>query len=953
MEHEKRSGFSLVELIAVIAVVSLLITASTSMFLNIRKSILDKEYENLIVYLESKAVEFASKSDITLISVGDLIKEGYVDPDDDANIYDPRNNKSLNCYLIKLEFDNGEYVAEFLRDNENMDENGNCKQYIQTKNYQICQVQNGVCVGSLDNWLNDNVTLGVSFKGGLLNESDGYSYDWSTNTGFTSNDRLVDTFVKRTGQVYYSSVVSKGDEVGKTYKVIKIDKEAPVVTGVKVLEDNSIKVSGTDRDGSGVYGFYMTSEDDACSKEKSLYTKDSFTYTQDGYYKFCAMDNVGNASDGDLFLVDNKVPEIASKGDLTIKVKDNVIIKDNFDVDCFGSKCSITCSIEETRNLDMGVYEPVCTVVRENGREAQAKMKLIVAPKQPNNPNVITYYGGTTNIYSGTKTNKKVDFKVSVGNQNDVVTEYEKMVANGSWVSLGKLDNINSDAIFTQITDMNDYIYVRACCSDGNTKLCSDGTVKKVYIDKTPSNPNVTAYYSSTSNTYDGSFTNKNVDFKVKKGSNEDLVTRYQYKIGNGSWVNVGINSSYEGSFTYSSEVNSTFYVRACYVDGDSTKCSGTVSKTIKIDKTNPTCTVNVTTSGVTITGSDTNLDTSGLSTTNSASYGTTSLGLSKNTFYGFVKDKAGNTGTCSKTIIGTTTTYKKTTSTCNETSTKSYTYDCSKSYDSCTGDWSVSGSQCRLYVGAANVSYTKTSYKCIKKYKSTTYKCSKTYCPYYSKSATCSKVSGCIWKQGACSSSNNASSSTVTYCPAGGTVSGSICYKEFSSACSNGWSSVSSSSNYTYYFDDAVKKTVSSCTKNSIECNSDNYTKEKVICSSASYSCSSGSLSGTGCYKYSSYNGCSSGTNTGSGCAKYGVSSCPSGFSISKTYTNYTYKYSASSSSQSNLSSCSASTGYSSCSGSYSSSQSSMKNKTNVTCTPSVTCSSGYTKLNDTYCYK
>ena len=105
------------ELIAVIVILSILVTLSVVVFMNIRKSALQKEYDNLVVYLETKGVEYANDTHITTISVEDLIKEGYVKPDDTTDIYDPRDKKSLNCYLIKMEFKDGEYVAKFSENN--------------------------------------------------------------------------------------------------------------------------------------------------------------------------------------------------------------------------------------------------------------------------------------------------------------------------------------------------------------------------------------------------------------------------------------------------------------------------------------------------------------------------------------------------------------------------------------------------------------------------------------------------------------------------------------------------------------------------------------------------------------------------------------------------------------------------------------------------------------------
>ena len=48
---KNRRGFTLVEMIFVIVVLCLVATASVSIFINIRKNILEKEYNNVVSYL--------------------------------------------------------------------------------------------------------------------------------------------------------------------------------------------------------------------------------------------------------------------------------------------------------------------------------------------------------------------------------------------------------------------------------------------------------------------------------------------------------------------------------------------------------------------------------------------------------------------------------------------------------------------------------------------------------------------------------------------------------------------------------------------------------------------------------------------------------------------------------------------------------------------------------------
>ena len=153
-------GFSLTELIAVIVIITLLVTIGTTTFIGVRKSILTTEYNNLVVYLETKASEYASETNVTRISVDDLIKEGYVKPDDDNYIYNPINKEKMNCYIINSYYDSNENAFISTLDKNLQTDDGKCKEYTKTSNLEICRVNDDeVCTKFSDNdWFSNNIT---------------------------------------------------------------------------------------------------------------------------------------------------------------------------------------------------------------------------------------------------------------------------------------------------------------------------------------------------------------------------------------------------------------------------------------------------------------------------------------------------------------------------------------------------------------------------------------------------------------------------------------------------------------------------------------------------------------------------------------------------------------------------------------------------------------------------
>ena len=365
---------------------------------------------------------------------------------------------------------------------------------------------------------------------------------------------------------------------------------------------------------------------------------------------------------------------------------------------------------------------------------------------------------------------------------------------------------------------------------------------------------------------------------------------------------------------------------------GNSTECSA--DQTVKIDTTKPTCTLQVDASGVSFKtkSDDKNLVAYGMGKSATPSYNsTTSLGLSTGTFYGYVKDEAGNAGKCSATITSTyVTSYSKTTTTCNRSISS---YDCRKSASTeyyCPSGYSDNGSKC-YYTSNANskTTWTLTSKRCNRTASTSTQKATKPSCTSCGVSKSCCSRIGC--KFGGGSNAHCAGTSSKYQCPSGWTLSGTTCKK----------------TTYTYSFGGASTSTVTSCTAAIFQCRESAYGNTYRSCSNknTTYSCSSGTRNGTLCYHYSSYSSrytCSSGTLSGSYCYKYSQSSCSGGFS--QYDTNYSY---STSSSTTTATTCSVGSSFSCNSSNYGKSYVS-------SCTANgYACATGTTKINNSYCYK
>ena len=295
---KNKKGFTLIELIAVLVVLSILIASSVAVFINIRNSVLRKEKNNLITYLETKAIEYANETNVTAVSVEDLIKIGLIKPDDETDIYDPVTRESMNCYIIDLVWEDGEYKAKF---GSNVGKNGTtCNEYTRRKNLVICQVVGNNCNDiKNEQWFKDDITIGLKFVNGkrIIKES-GYEISWKSNTGISSIEDTIKTNVDLIANINYTAKVIKDNEVSEASQIVNIDKEAPLINEIKYninwSKSKEIEIIASDGLGSGVGGYVIVLENEKCS---GYNTNNKITIKSNGNYKVCIRDKAGNETE--------------------------------------------------------------------------------------------------------------------------------------------------------------------------------------------------------------------------------------------------------------------------------------------------------------------------------------------------------------------------------------------------------------------------------------------------------------------------------------------------------------------------------------------------------------------------------------------------------------------------------------------------------------------------------
>ena len=342
----RRKGFTLIELMAAVAILAIIAGLSMVVFTRVQDSILEQELDNIKTYIETQAQNYAADTNITVINVEGLIQAGYVEPDDETDIYNPVNNESLNCYVVRTSYEEGEYTSVLNIDSSNnlIDENGTCNFYEQLGDELILigVEQSAGLYKPADNnkWYNKEVNLAViDQEKNEVFKADNINYLWQSSYGTTQTESTITADISDgvANRIPYTVTINYQDEdkdnVSRTASaMINIDKEKPTIAPIDISDKDSwtsektIAITATDGDGSGLYGINIFANQNLseCPTDKDQYVqvednKLQKVIKENGTYQVCAIDNVNNVStlsDDTTFVIDNIDRGI--DGDITI-----------------------------------------------------------------------------------------------------------------------------------------------------------------------------------------------------------------------------------------------------------------------------------------------------------------------------------------------------------------------------------------------------------------------------------------------------------------------------------------------------------------------------------------------------------------------------------------------------------------------------------------------------------
>ncbi len=558
----KNKGFTLVEVIMVVAILGIIIGIAVPSYIAISNNIKTKSYEQKVDNIKAKALEYANDNNVESITipVKALIEEGYLaeenpDGNDNEKITNPLGGY-LDCTNIDIVRTDDSYEIK-------LSDTSNCSTENIVNNDKISidvyEYRNNTLGKKLNNngnvdWTNSDKVLlyaNVNNLKGIGNEA---TWNYGTlskkkkgniTTLVVGDDTYVNIYIVEAlvffnGEYSFNINTSSGMATQKVN--VKIDREKPSASASVASEwtmgNKKATFSGSDGSGSGIKSFYLGDTNVKPNEEmfNRDYDSDYITDSLDvGEYYLYALDNAGNISDSYHFVVSG----VDKNGPICKKAEENTTWTNKTLTLIYGCKNDIGTGC---KTADM------TTII-----DYTAKTKYLEWTIEDNIGNITechqlvdTYVDKTapTCVSSGGFDDWTNGSRTITGTCSD---EHSGCADDTKVVSKYYDEEINSDS------ESPGVIYDKV----GNSTTCPTQTVK---IDKTK--PTVSLSVSSTSSGYNNTTANVSVSSadsasKVTNSGVASICVQTSSDVNNCFWKsgssvsqNMGTGRSYDGGST-------------------------------------------------------------------------------------------------------------------------------------------------------------------------------------------------------------------------------------------------------------------------------------------------------------------------------------------------------------------------------------------------------------------
>lgn len=307
-----KKGFTLIELIAVIGILSIILLIVVPSYSLISNKIKETTYNAKIEEILAKGENYAEQTGMLSFSVNTLMEEGYLSADNETgSILDPRNKRKMNCDIIEVKYDNENYDGTYIESDECLSDDEINNRFGIIKLIVKNDEENIVESPSL--WHSSKFDT-ISYE---VNEGYESFQDKITRLEWFGEENkvciidnlsdcgqyLVNVDDVKNISVHLNVVFAYNDkEVSKTYTVLlSIDNQKPSLISHSLILDNEIATNNlrkvtfelTDYNGSGVSSFSI-SKNKACDNYEEANDGMQTKYLNDGDYYLCIEDKAGN-----------------------------------------------------------------------------------------------------------------------------------------------------------------------------------------------------------------------------------------------------------------------------------------------------------------------------------------------------------------------------------------------------------------------------------------------------------------------------------------------------------------------------------------------------------------------------------------------------------------------------------------------------------------------------------
>lgn len=105
-----KKGFTLVEMLAIIALLSIIVAIAVPSVTKLRQSVIEKEEQTQIKEIESAASFYArdEKKSNCCITVSELVSKGYLKGNEESKVINPKTHEEVNA---KIYIDNNKKIT--------------------------------------------------------------------------------------------------------------------------------------------------------------------------------------------------------------------------------------------------------------------------------------------------------------------------------------------------------------------------------------------------------------------------------------------------------------------------------------------------------------------------------------------------------------------------------------------------------------------------------------------------------------------------------------------------------------------------------------------------------------------------------------------------------------------------------------------------------------------------